>query len=335
MTASRPRVLLLGDIEHAQEEWQGLADEFGVINPADLDRQQFLEQCHAGGFDDVIAILRTFDSVKRLGPFDRELIQALPESLKFVCHNGAGYDQVDVSACTDRGIRVSNTPSVVDDATADTNMFLILGALRGFNSGMMALRERQWRGKPLPALGHDLEGKLLGILGMGGIGRNLRDKAQAFRMRVQYFNRNRLSPELERGAEYVDFDHLIQTSDVISLNLPLKESTRRIISTNEFAKMKPGVVIVNTARGAVIDEAALVEALDSGHVFSCGLDVYENEPDIHPGLVENARVMLLPHLGTWTFETQRAMEICAIENVRGALNRGRLNNAVIEQAHLP
>jgi lactate dehydrogenase-like 2-hydroxyacid dehydrogenase len=137
---------------------------------------------------------------------------------------GAGYDQVDVSACTSRGIRVSNVPTAVDDATADVNMFLMLGALRGFNTSMFALRDGKWRGTPPPPLGHDPEGKVLGILGMGGIGRNMATKARAFRMKVQYHNRSRLSKEMSAGAEYVGFEELLGTSDVLSLNLPLNVS---------------------------------------------------------------------------------------------------------------
>jgi glyoxylate reductase len=136
---------------------------------------------------------------------------------------GAGYDQVDVAACSARNppVLVSNVPTAVDDATADTNMFLIIGALRNFNTSMLALRENKWRGVPPPALGHDPEGKVLGILGMGGIGRNLKLKAEAFGMKVQYHNRKQLSDELAAGAKYVSFDELLSTSDVISLNLPL------------------------------------------------------------------------------------------------------------------
>jgi lactate dehydrogenase-like 2-hydroxyacid dehydrogenase len=137
---------------------------------------------------------------------------------------GAGYDQVDVKPCTQRGIRVSNVPTAVDDATADINMFLMLGALRGLNTSMTSLREGKWRGQPAPPLGHDPEGKLLGILGMGGIGRNLRKKAEAFSMRIQYHNRNPLSEELAGSAKYVSFEELLATSDVISLNLPLNVS---------------------------------------------------------------------------------------------------------------
>jgi glyoxylate reductase len=129
-----------------------------------------------------------------------------------------------VQACTARGIRVSNTPTAVDDATADINMFLILGVLRGFNYGMHALREGKWRGNPLPPLGHDPQGKTLGILGMGGIGRNLKPKAEAFGMKVIYHNRNKLSVQQAAGAEYVGFDDLLSRSDVLSLNLPLNVS---------------------------------------------------------------------------------------------------------------
>ena len=225
-----------------------------------------------------------------------------------------------MNACTTKGVRVSNVANAVDDATADTNLFLILGALRGFNSGIFALRQGTWRGNPPARLGHDPEGKTLGILGMGGIGKNLRDKVLAFGMKVIYHNRRKLSEEEEKGVEYVGFEELLQTSDVISLNLPLnvsigsimdihqisdqysQNSTKHMISSEQFKMMKRGVVIINTARGAVMDEKALVQALEDGQVWSCGLDVYEDEPEIHPGLIENPNVMLIPHMGTWTVE---------------------------------
>lgn len=142
---------------------------------------------------------------------------------------GAGYDQIDVHACSARNppIRVSNVPTAVDDATADVNMFLILGALRNFNAGMHALRQGKWRGQPAPPLGHDPQGKTLGILGMGGIGRNLKKKAEAFGMKVTYHNRRQLNEELSGGAQYVTFDELLSTSDVLSLNLPLNVGASR------------------------------------------------------------------------------------------------------------
>jgi glyoxylate reductase len=146
-------------------------------------------------------------------------------------------------------------------------------------------------------------------------------------MKIQYYNRNRLSlaqEEAAGNAKYVSFDELLATSDVLSLNLPLNPKTRHIISKAEFSKMKDGVVIVNTARGAVMDEEALVEALDSGKVASAGLDVYETEPHIHPGLMKNENVLLVPHMGTHTYETQKAMEVLVIDNIRSAITKGEL-----------
>jgi len=168
---------------------------------------------------------RTFASVSITGLIDTDLVAALPSSLKYLCHNGSGYDQVDVAACTAKGIRVSNVPTAVDDATADVNLFLIIGAIRGLNRGMAGLRRGEWlKGCKL---GHDPEEKVLGILGMGGIGRALKKRTDALGMKTIYHNRNRLSEELEEGAEYVSFDELLSRSDVISLNLPMNVSLFR------------------------------------------------------------------------------------------------------------
>jgi glyoxylate reductase len=194
-----------------------------VVRPAARNRDEFLAECRSGALDGAAVAFRTFDSVDVTGRFDTALVAALPETLRFVCHNGAGYDQIDVAACTARGIRVSNVPRAVDDATADLALFLVLGALRNLNVAMVALRAGHWRGQEPPALGRDPRGKILGILGMGGIGRNLARKALAFGMYVHYYNRTRLPAALEDecGARYVDFDELLRTSDVLSLNLPL------------------------------------------------------------------------------------------------------------------
>ncbi|KAK4121624.1 hypothetical protein N657DRAFT_692143 [Parathielavia appendiculata] len=341
----KPKVLLLGVIEHAHSAWAAVSEIATIITPQSTNRASFLEEARSGAFDGCVAAYRTFDSFEVTGKIDGELLDAFGEqrsSLRFVCHNGAGYDQVDVPACTARGIRVSNTPTAVDDATADLAIFLMLGALRNLGVGMAALRRGEWRGGggagEQPALGHDPQGKVLGILGMGGIGRNMARKAAlAFGMRIRYHNRTRLDPGVERelgGAEYVGFDTLLAESDVLSLNLPLNPKTRHTISRAEFAKMKKGIVIVNTARGAIMDEAALVEALDSGQVSSAGLDVYEQEPHIHPGLISNPRTLLVPHMGTWTVETERKMEEWAISNVRMAIERGRLRSIVPEQRNM-
>ncbi|KAJ5217287.1 glyoxylate reductase [Penicillium chermesinum] len=308
--SSQPKILLLGSVDLAKEAWNALSSLGEVIQPTSTNRADFLQECRDGKLDGVVAAYRTFHSTSVTGLIDQEVVDVLPSSLKFIAHCGAGYDQIDVHACKARDppIRVSNVPTAVNDATADVNMFLILGALRNFNTGMHALREGKWRGQPPATLGHDPEGKVLGILGMGGIGRNLKKKAEAFGMKVIYHNR-------------------MATDQA-------KKHTYHIIGAAEFAKMKDGVVVVNTARGAVMDEAALVEALDSGKVFSAGLDVFEEEPKVHPGLLRNQNVMLVPHMGTWTIETMTAMEAWAIENVRLALETGKLKSIVPEQSDL-
>lgn len=186
-----------------------------------------------------------------------------------------------------------------------------------------------WRGEF--KLGHDPKDKVLGILGMGGIGAAVAERAKAFGMRIQYHNRRQLDARQEDGAKYVSFDELLGTSDVLSLNLSLNASTRHIIGKPEFDKMKDGIVIVNTARGPLMDEAALVDALESGKVWSAGLDVFEEEPKIHPGLLEAQNVVLLPHMGTATFETQREMELFGLENLELALLRNELVTQVPEQ----
>ncbi|KAM5453455.1 putative glyoxylate reductase [Microsporum audouinii] len=322
-------ILLIGGIAHCRKEWESFA-QFATLKEFPTGtRQEFLENCKNGKYDDVVAVYRSNVSTAITGPFDEELVKALPKSLTYICHNGAGYDNIDTTACTEKGIRVSSTPIAVNNATADITIFLMLGALRQAYVPISAIRAGQWQGKT--KLGHDPQMKVLGILGMGGIGREVARRAKVFGMRVIYHNRNRLSPALEEGASYVSFDQLLAQSDVLSLNLSLNASTRHIISHREFAKMKDGAVIVNTARGALIDEKALVSALKSGKVSSAGLDVYENEPSIEPELLGNPKVMLLPHIGTATYETQKEMEMLVLENLRSCLQSGKLITPIPEQ----
>jgi len=275
-------------------------------------------------------------------------VSSLPASLKYITHNGAGYDNIDIPACSERNIGVSSTPLAVNDSTADSTfrsqstfeptyqrdktatLFLMLGALRRITIPFQNLRKGEWRGKNFD-LGHDPKNKVLGILGMGGIGQAVALRARAFGMSIQYHNRSRLPESEEQGAQYVSFDDLMKTSDVLSLNLALNPSTRHIISKAQFDLMKQGVIIINTARGPIIDEAALVDALESGKVFSAGLDVFEEEPKIHPGLMANENVVLLPHVGTSTWETQKDMELLVLENLRSAVEGRGLVTQVAEQ----
>lgn len=330
--SARPAVLLIGVLTHSNDAWAALSSKYTLLELRKGTREEFLENCRSGAYDAVRGCYRSNNSTSVTGPFDRELVAALPESWKFIAHNGAGYDNIDVDACTARHIAVSSTPVAVDDATADTGIFLMLGALRQVHEPLTALREGRWKGKS--RLGHDPRGKVLGILGMGGIGRAMAHRARSFGMEIIYHNRRRLDPSLEKDAKYVSFDELLAQSDVLSLNLALNAQTRHIIGAPELAKTKKGVVVVNTARGALIDEAALVQALESGQVEAVGLDVYEAEPEIHPGLVKSDRAFLLPHLGTSTYETQRDMELLVLNNLQAAVDEGKMLTLVNEQKGL-
>jgi lactate dehydrogenase-like 2-hydroxyacid dehydrogenase len=225
------------------------------------------------------------------------------------------------------------------DSHPTVAIFLLLGALRRITIPLTNIRAGAWRG-PNFTLGHDPKGKVLGILGMGGIGTAVATRARAFGMHIQYHNRTRLPAAKEEevggggpaaAARYVSFEDLLRTSDVLSVNVALNASTRHMISTAQFACMKDGVVLVNTARGPIVDEAALVAALESGKVFAAGLDVYEEEPRVHPGLLGSEKVVLLPHVGTATWETQKAMEVLVLENLRAAVEGRGLITQVPEQ----
>ncbi|KAJ6093564.1 D-3-phosphoglycerate dehydrogenase [Penicillium sp. IBT 16267x] len=344
-------LLLIGNVHHVKDEWRSLCDQVTLLEYNTGNRQEFLANCKSGLYDSVYGIFQGFDSLKITGPFNKEMVAALPESLRFICHHGAGYDNLDVDACTRRNISISNTPKAVDNATADIAVFLMIGALRRISVPFMAIRDGQWRGKT--KLGHDPQTKTLGILGMGGIGGKIATRALSFGMKVIYHNRRALPDTQSQGATYVSFADLLSQSDVLSLNLTLNTSTRHIIGAPELAQMKNNVVIINTSRGALINEAALVDALESGKVYAAGLDVYESEPNVHPGLLKSDKVVLLPHVGTATVESrvflpttssrfffsvnkltidkQTAMEKLVLANLRAAISGKRLVTQVPEQ----
>ncbi|CAI6341120.1 unnamed protein product [Periconia digitata] len=330
---SQRAALLIGNLVHTRKEWEQDCGKFASklleYPEAGGTREDFLSKCKNGDFDQVYALYRSNDSNKVTGSFNAELVDALPKSLKFICHNGAGYDNIDIEACTKRGIAVSSTPIAVNDATADIAIWLMLGALRNIKQSYQAVNNGKWRGNF--SLGHDPKHKTLGILGMGGIGSAVAHRAKAFGMKIQYHNRRQLPANEEGGAKYVTFEELLKTSDVLSLNLALNPSTRHIIGKEQFDMMKDGIVIVNTARGPLMDEGALVDALKSGKVWTAGLDVFEEEPKIHPGLLEAENVVLLPHVGTGTFETQRDMELLVLENLKLAMTEDKLVTQVPEQ----
>jgi glyoxylate reductase len=239
---------------------------------------------------------------------------------------------VDVNACSAKGIQVANIQSVVDAPTADTAMFLILSCLRQFQPALQAARSGEFNSK-LP-LSSDPGGKTLGILGLGGIGKALAKRAQAFGMIVSYHNRNRLSPDEEArlSVRYVEtMDELFETSDVLSIHVPLSSKTRHLVSSAQFKMMKASAVMINTARGPIIDQAAMVQALAIGAIAGVGLDVYEDEPHIPSTLLSHPKAVCLPHVGTMTVETQAEMEAICMRNLIHALETGNLPYVVQEQ----
>lgn len=253
---------------------------------------------------------------------DAALLDRAPR-LRIVASAAVGYEHIDVAACRARGITVTNTPDVLTAATADLAWALLLAAVRRLPQAERSLRAGEFTGWGFwDYLGGDLEGRTLGIFGMGRIGRAVARRAGGFGMRVIYHSRSPLPAVDERalGAERVDFDGLLARSDVVSLHAPLTPETRRAFDRGALARMRPGSVLVNTARGPLIDEAALVDALRDGPLAAAGLDVFEREPIVHPGLLDLPNVVLLPHIGSATRGTRAGMATLAARNVRAVLD---------------
>jgi glyoxylate reductase len=246
---------------------------------------------------------------------DEEFLEAAGEGLRAVCNVAVGFDNVDLAACARRGVIVTNTPGVLDDATADLAFALILAARRRLGEAERLVRAGEpWEWGMGFMVGHDLRGARLGIVGLGGIGARVGGRGRGFGMEIAYFGRSESPHADELGATRVDLDELLATCDVVSLHTPLTPETRHLIGARELGLMKPTATLVNTARGAVVDESALVEALREGRIGGAGLDVYEDEPNVHPGLLELDNVVLLPHIGSATVETRAAMAELAARN---------------------
>ena len=253
---------------------------------------------------------------------DEALLREAPR-LRIVANAVVGYDNIDVAACAGRGVVVTNTPDVLTDATADLAIALMLAAVRRLPQAERNLRAGGFRGWGFwDYLGGDLHGATFGIFGMGRIGQATARRAAGFGMRIRYTSRSRLDPAREQtlGAEWVDWEKLLTTSDVLSLHAPATEATRHLLDGPALRRMKPGSYLVNTARGTLVDEAALVEVLRDGPLAGAGLDVYEREPAIHPGLLELENVVLLPHIGSATTGTRNRMAALAARNVRAVLS---------------
>ena len=247
----------------------------------------------------------------------------MPASVRIIATFSVGYEHVDVAAAAKRGIAVSNTPDVLTDATADITLLCLLGAARRAHEGATMLRTRNWVGwTPTQLMGVHVTGKRLGILGMGRIGQAVADRARAFRMQIHYSNRSRLPPELEKGAVFhANADDMLPHSDFLSINAPMTPATRKWVNAERIAKLPQGAVIVNTARGGVVDDEALIAALKSGRIASAGIDVFDGEPKIHPDYHDLENAFLLPHMGSATVETRNAMGFKALDNLEAFLLR--------------
>lgn len=248
---------------------------------------------------------------------DAATIERLPAGLRAVATYSVGYEHIDVGAAARRNLIVTNTPDVLTDATADIAMLLILAATRRAGEAERMVRAGLWTGwAPTQLLGPQIGGRTLGILGMGRIGRAVADRARAFGMSIHYSNRSRLAPELEVGATFhADPEAMLGQVDVLSLHAPATPETDRFLNARRIGLMRDGAVIVNTARGTLVDDDALIAALRSGKLFAAGLDVFTGEPKLDPRYRDIESAVLLPHLGSATFETRDAMGFRALDNL--------------------
>jgi len=253
-----------------------------------------------------------------------ELILRLPDDVRALATFSAGFEHIDLAAATARGITVTNTPDVLTEATADLTMLCLLGAARRAFEGEGLLRTGRWTGwTPTQLLGLELKGAVLGIVGMGRIGQAVARRARAFGMRIHYYSRNRLPPDLEQGAYFHHtLDSLLPEARFLSLHCPAGPETARMINAETLALLPRGAVLINTARGALLDDEAVLAALDNGQLFAAGFDVYAGEPDLHPGYKRRRNGFFLPHLGSATIETRNAMGFRCLDNL-DALFAGR------------
>ena len=260
---------------------------------------------------------------------DEETINKLSNSVKIISNFAVGFGNIDIKAARKKDIIVTNTPDVLTNATAEIAMLLILGAARRASEGIKWVKNKNWKWSADFLIGKQLEGSRLGILGMGRIGRAVALRAKSFGMKIHYRNRSRLKADLEAGATYHEsIQSLFSVSDILSINCPATPETTNIINKETLEFFPKGAIITNSARGDMIDDEAMVQALISRRIFSLGLDVYKGEPNIHPGYLNQPNVFILPHLGSATKKTRTAMADLAIDNIEEYFKTGICKNMV-------
>jgi glyoxylate reductase len=265
---------------------------------------------------------------------DAAVLEAGAPTLRVVANFGVGFNNIDVAAATARKLPVTNTPGVLTDATADLAFALLLATARRLGEGERLVRARQWTGwEPMQMLGADVSGATLGLIGFGRIGRALAKRARAFDLKLIYWNRTRLSPaeEAETGAVYRPKEDVLAAADFVSLHVAYTPDTHHLIDAAALARMKPTAILINTARGPVVDEAALAAALKNGTIGGAGLDVFEREPQLDPGLFGLENAVLVPHLGSATIGTRTKMGMIAVDNLLAVCGGQRPPNCVNPQ----
>jgi glyoxylate reductase len=318
---NKPKVFLTRELPAAV--MARLAEEVELtVNPDDrvLSKEEIIEGVK--GKDALLCLLTD--------PIDREVLSANPD-LKIVANYAVGYNNIDVKAAAEMGIPVSNTPGVLTETSADLAFALIMAVSRRVVEADAYLRTGQWGGwGPLQFLGPDVYGSTLGIIGLGRIGKAVARRAKGFDMNVKYWNRTRLSMEEEQreNCEYMPLEELLQAADFVSLHVAYAPETHHLISQRELGLMKKGAVLINTSRGAVVDEKALVTALKEGEIWGAGLDVFEHEPEVEKELLTMKNVVLLPHLGSASVATRTKMGMIAIDNILAACKGEPIPNLV-------
>jgi lactate dehydrogenase-like 2-hydroxyacid dehydrogenase len=260
---------------------------------------------------------------------DAETINKLPDTVKVISNFAVGFGNIDLEAAKKRGIAVTNTPEVLTDATAEIGILLILGACRRVSEGIEAARESSWKWSADYLIGKQLTGSRLGILGMGRIGQKIAKIAKSLGMIIHYHNRSKLSEDKEQGAIYHDsLKSLFSVSDVLSICCPATKETVNLINKETVEYFPTGAVITNVARGDIVDDEALIDALHRRKIYAAGLDVYKGEPNLNPGYLKIKSVFILPHLGSATKHTRTAMANLAIDNIDEFFKTGNCTNKV-------
>ncbi len=304
----KPAILVTRALPAAVEQ-RLQRDYNAVLNPEDrlYGREELLARAA-----DVDAILPCHTE-----RFPAEVIDQLPARVRIIANFSVGVDHVDLQAAEARGVVVTNTPDVLSDATAEIAMLLMLGAARRASEGGQLVRSRQWRDwSPAFMVGRQITGKRFGIIGMGRVGQVTARRARGFDMELHYHNRHRVDPAAESGARYhASLEALLPHCDVLSIHCPATPDTAGLLNAECIALLPDDAIVVNTARGGVVDDEALIAALRSGKLWAAGLDVYNGEPDIHPGYRDLNNTFLLPHIGSATRETRDAMGFRALDNL--------------------